>query len=123
MKDKLLNAIELIDESTIKLPIKYLNGDNIRLKILKNGDFCSISDEVGLYNALSDEARVNFASFVENWRFEFDKIKINKNNALVWTDIRCEYVTSKIGLFVSALLMINDFAERGEYRKEFYIIH
>lgn len=123
MKDKLLEAVELVGESSIKLPIKYLNGDNICVKITKNGDLCSISDESGLFNALSDEAKENFASFVNNWKFEFGDLKIAENNALVADGTLAEYVSGGIGLFVSAILMINDFAERGEYRREYYMIH
>lgn len=123
MKEKLLNAIELIGESTIKLPLKYLNGDNICVKVTKNGEHCLVTDEAGLYNALSNKAKANFASFVNNWKFEFYDIKIMENNALVVESTLAEYTVGTIGSFVSALLMINDFAERGEYRREYYIVH
>jgi len=121
MTEKWLKTIELIDESTIKLSIKYLNGDNIYLKITKKDDLCSISDEAGLFNALSDKAKANFASFVDNWRIEFGEIKLAENNALVF-ETRNEFVVGDIGSLVSAILMINDFAERGEYRRDYFFV-
>jgi len=122
MKNELLNAVELVGESTVKLPVKYLNGDNICVMVTNNGDSCSVSDKAGLYESLGDEAKAKFTSYIDNWRVEFDEIKV-EDNALIVENIPLDYVVNAICSFASALLLINDFAERGEYRKEYFLCH
>ena len=102
--------------SVIDLPINYYGSkEGIKLYLYNNGENFDISDNGGTF-ATTGIDKEDFVSIANEWSelfgFELD------GNKLVIKNIEKQYVLNAINLMTQVIIILGDYATKGEHRIE-----